>query len=380
MKRLLLMLIAVVAAAMATIPSAQAATRTFGDQIKPVPGKGVMVQCSIEDEDIDKVTYITSDGKEKTIPQADVEYVRYYDKPSRLSAADRAFEEGRYVDAIDNYMTVLASGRGRSFWVKPHCYYHLAESYRRMEPPDEAKATEYLEKLNTEFPDNKYMGSALATQAGLLMANDKPAEALKVYEKIERERGPLGAPRFGEKVRLDARLGQVQCLTELNRANEAIDKLEQIERAIQAKGSEFIDLLYEVKVERVRVYAALDQIDQARAEGEKIIQEATDEYNAALKSETFKERGRALRRGLARCHNVMGDIYLEKGGDDNVREALLHYMWTVAVFTAPPAQHAKALFKAGECRQKLGQEDKAQQLWGRLKQKYEKSDWVKRIP
>jgi len=360
----------------AFLARATAGQMSYTDSIRPK--KDVLFFCRILSEDIDKVVYrLPGEPADKTILQRDIAYVKYSDTPRKITDADKYFEEKQYVRAINDYRQGMRDPNVRKFWAEPHCMYRIGECYLHLEPPKLDEAFRELSELNEKHPRNKFMAEAKVKLAEIQEKRGKHSEALTAYQQVEKERDAKGEPRFSEKTRTAAAFGMVRCMLALKQHDEALDKLKKLQAQI---GDEDFDLAYRVAAQRVAIYLGMEDFSRAREESEAIISKAKRQWNDLVGKKEMATKGRALRRALATCYNALGDAHMASQAKDNVREALVNYMWVVALFDESAEEHAKALLKAGQCRMKLGQKAKAQLLWKELKQRHPRSEWTTRIP
>ena len=353
---------------------ARAAENVYRDTIKP--RKGVMFYCRVVSEDIERVTY-NEQGSDvtKTIYQNDLEYVKYADAPSKIRTAEAAFKAGEYENAIQDFKAGMTSPGVREFWAGPLCLYYIAEANLKLGKLKEAQ--EALTELNSKYPRSKYAGSAQITLAGIHLKRGQPEEALKLFTEVKEAKNTKGLPLYPPEVQLDAARGSVDALCALKQYDQAIDKLKKVE----AEATKIApDLAYDIAVQRVVVAASTKDLTKASNEAKAIIEKAKREYNELVDKKKMATSGRFLRRALAKCFNVLGDAYLGSDAKDSVNEALVNYMWVVALFDDAPEEHAKALFKAGECRKKLKDDVRSQLLWRELKQRYPGSNWASQVP
>ena len=372
MKHLIGTLGPVLMAAMLLGRPAWAAEMQYSDQIKPTNGQ--LIICTIVDEDVDRITFINKESTvRQTIDNDKVEYYRYSDKTRRLRDADEDFKNGDYGKAIPAYRKALLNPNIRPFWSHPHCYYHLAEAYRQLGQLTEAE--EALDNLKSKYPNSRYKAEGLNAQGDIFFQNQKYEKAGKTFQEIE------NSPRFSARERDKAAMGAAKCLRELTHYDQAVRKLKQVQANAAARGD--LELMSKAAAEIIVVYSRTN-IVKASSEAKMLIEQFKRKYNEGIAGATNSVKAnRGLRRAIAMCYNVLGDAHFESKEEDHLMNALVSYMWVVAIFNDSPEERARALYMAGRCRRELGGDEneiKAQALWKELRQEYGQSPWVSKIP
>ncbi len=313
---------------------------SYTDMIKLKSGK-LIPDCHVEAEDVDKVTYRLRNVPEALVVlQKEVDYITFSDVTRKLRDARKKFDSGTsYVEAIRDYQLALKYSNVRMFWLGPECLFHIAESYLHLVPPRLKEAADTLNKLNKDYPNNKYMAKAQITLADLYFKQKEFDKALREFERIESAKGADRGQRYQAEVHYDAGMGCVRCLIRLKRHDKALLKLSGIE----FKAKDFGPMkAYEAKVQYVLLHIGNGEFEKAKEAAKGVIRNAKLNYKNLTKLQRAKGL-RPLRLALAQCFNALGDVYMATtDAKDNYKEALINYLYVVTLFDDSPSTEEAA--------------------------------------
>jgi tetratricopeptide (TPR) repeat protein len=90
-----------------------------------------------------------------------------------------------------------------------------------------------------------------------------------------------------------------------------------------------------------------------------------------------------MQRTEAQCYNELGQCYLlqgaKSGKKDDLREALLAFLWNVVLHSRLRAEYTEALFNAAVCFEKLGERPRAAELRNELLKSFPESPQARKL-
>ncbi len=153
----------------------------MGDVI--ITSKGNKIESiSIIKETYLKVHYYfkSQRGSEQTFDQYQVKEIVYDEVPNDFKTAENFFQAGSYSRAIKEYGRTL---RGDN-WTKQHCLFKIAESYRLLK--NYPKAIGAYKKLRKEFPETKYLPESYFYTGECYFIGKKWQSASGNFQKAEK--------------------------------------------------------------------------------------------------------------------------------------------------------------------------------------------------
>lgn len=249
-------------------------------------------------------------------------------------AADEIDGEDKLVSAEVDYVTAAATGRAAldaggdvsaaikavSGYLAKHSKSHHFFEMQELAGDLAARAGKPAEALNAyqqlEAGPATVKVRAAAAKAGLLLSQDKVAEALKEFESAIALAGNDKATQPQRRV---AELGRAKCLTRSGKHDMAVAAVQQI-------------------------------IDAADPEEKEL---------------------------LSRAYAVLGAAYRGMGGRE--QDALIQYLTIDLVYNALPETHAEALFNLAELWSLGGRQDRAREAQQNLKEVYPASPWAAKL-
>ena len=308
-----------------------------------VPGGRLVGQITSESPTSVKIKPDT--GAEREVPLDQIASINYTGQPASLPLAETRENSGALAEALEQYRKAATEAASKPL-IAEAAQFGAARVLAEMAKADPAKVDEAIAALDAfvkAHRSSRHLAPALEMLAQLSLSqgqNDRAEEALRSLAAI-----PWAADRAAAlQARVLARRGQV---------NEALQLLDRVVGAAP-KGS---TRAQEARLARAEILAAAGKFADAEAAAREVIQDTPPE-NAELQ---------------AIAHNTLGDCLRAAG---KTKDALFAYLETDILYDANKEQHAKALFYIAQLWRDLKQDDRADEVMGRLREKYPQSPYL----
>ena len=298
----------------------------------------------------------TGNGKaDKTLDQNDVTEIQYDQVPNAYRQAEALYRVSNYDKAIQMFRQATAGGGRR--WVKDYSAYYLAMCLARKSESDPNQAPLAIRAFEDLLKNrnNRWRDDARYQLGNLQLVKGDRAGAKTAFET-------LASSAHKQEMKLTASVGLADILMADKKPAEALKRYDTVVEGARGK---FPDLFITATVGKAQAQTALGLFANAKAFLEGILKTAK---NKAL---------------LAKAHTALADcFYTEAGAVDpkeapaSYKAALNQYLWVVVVYNNEKAEFAKALYYAGQCWKKLGDEKKARELFKELQSKFGATRWA----
>lgn len=310
--------------------------------------------CRVLSEDAQevKLDLTRNNLPDKVIPAEDVETIQYSDRGIDYRQAELFFTGGNYDRAVSAFKTI-ADTAAPGAWQGVYASYYRAAALQRWADSDPSKAPEAVQALNDfvrAHPNSRFIYEARLSLAEALMVQRKLDEVRRLANEVVQSK-----PNTAWATRGRMLLARVKV-----QENDAKGALEDFDAVLAGLKDKDAALWAEATTGKGLALLALDRLPEA----EKLLSDLI---------ETTQQS--ALR---ARAYNALGEAYFKAGLFPEARLKFLRVV--VLYFKADPVEHAKALYYAGECFQKLGDQTRANQLFRELVTEYPGSPWAAKSP
>lgn len=280
-----------------------------------------------------------------TVPADQVVAVRYDGQPASMALAESREAGGQLAEAADLYRKAAGEVAAKPL-VKQAAQFKQADltaSLALADPARNAEAVALLDAFLKAVPAGRQTASALETLARLQLQKGD-------YTRVDRTiadlaKLPRGAERAGLlKARVAARRGDHAA---------AVDRLDRLVKSAP-EGS---PIQREARLAHAESLAALKKTSEAEAEILGVIK--------ALPAEDVAAQSVA--------YNTLGDCLRLAG---RPKDALLAYLHTDVLYAKDKEQHPRALAQISHLWRELKRDDRADEVWQRLKKDYPRSPWL----
>jgi len=302
----------------------------------------------------------TGDGKaDRTLNQNEVKAITYDREPTDYRQAVALYGVSDYDKAMEGFRKASAAPGRR--WVKDYSAYYLAMCLARKsagDPTQRAGAIASFEALLKD-PGNRWRDDARYQLGQIYLAAGDKAKAQTAF-------ATLAASAHREEMKLTASVGLSDILMAEGKPAEALKGYNRV--VTQARGK-FEDLYAAATVGKAEAHTALGEFDKAGT----FLQEILD---------TSKSRELRAKAHLALGDCRYAQAAAEKEPDKVtplVKEALNNYLWVVVVYSNQKAEFAKSLYQAAQCWRELKEPAKARELETELTSKFPTSAWARKL-
>ena len=300
-----------------------------------------------------------ADGVEdKTYNPGDVARVEYGDAPKSFRDGLRAFEAGRFAEALDKFEKALPEKDVR--WLKQHANYLIGECRRRLGQNDKThlpKARDAYQRVIREDSKGRLAPPSVKGVGLCLMAEGDIGAAREEFEK-------LAGYDYGDVWALRGMLLQAGALSRQAKHKEALELCEKVAKdakdADDARVPNRKELLQEAARTRAAVLFAQGEFDKG--------------YQALM--EVIRSAGERDDTIKAQAYNAIGDALLRA---DRKPEALLAYLRVrVLYFKKTGEELPRALCGAVCCFVKMRESNRAKELVTLLEKDYPSQVWTEK--
>jgi len=337
-------------AVLAALALTAAVASTRADVVTLVPGstvKGAVsgsVRGQVQSESATEVV-VKLGNNLINVPADQVVSVRYDGQPANMVLAETREASGQLAEAADLYKKAIDLAVSRPL-IAQAARFKQAELTADIALADPSKTTEAMALLDAfvkAYPDGRQAAPALEKLTRLLLQKGDYARVDRALADLARL--PHGGERAGVlKARVAARRGDHAA---------AVAELDRLIKSAPAGSS----LVREARLARAESLAALKKFDEAEAEILGVIQ--------ALPAEDVAAQSAA--------HNTLGDCLRAAG---RPKDALFAYLYTDLIYSKDKEQHPRALAQISRLWRVLKRDDRADEVWNRLKQEYPRSPWL----
>ena len=311
-----------------------------------------IANCKVLTEDAASVGIdLDNDGSpDRTVPSEQVAEVRHSDRPLEYRQAELFLKSGKYNLAVKAFEGVAKSAPVSS-WLAVYADYYRAlalERWARSEPGKARAAVEALADFVRRHGNSRFVHQARLSLANAYLLAGKLGEVRRLAQAVVKEKPDTPWALQGRLLLARVKLKE-------GRPEEALREFDAVISALTDRRS---PLRAEALLGKGLTLFALGKADEAERLLSRLI-EATEDSTIR-----------------ARAYNALGDAYFKKG---DYAEARLKYLRVVLLyFQADPAEHAKALHGAAECFRRLGEQERADELFRELLRRYPGTPWAAR--
>lgn len=328
--------------------------RTRADDVTLIPNStlnipGGRISGTIEAESPTSLRIAPGSGAAREIPIDQIASISYTGQPATLQLAETAERSGQYDQAADRFAETAEQASGKPFIVQ-RAQYGRAHALTELALADPTRGDEALAALDqfiAAHPSSRHLGPALEHITRLTLSRGELDRAAAAIEKLK----PISWAADRAAV-LDARV-----LAARGRHDEAVSALD----AILARVPQGSRQAVEASLTRADVLAGNGQYAEAESAARAVI-DAADPEAAEIQ---------------ALAHNTLGDCLRAAG---RPRDALYAFLHTDILYDTDKEQHARALAAIAGLWRDLGQDNRADEVLGRLKQLYPQSTYAKDAP
>jgi tetratricopeptide (TPR) repeat protein len=299
---------------------------------KGKPPKEVTISGVIQEESPARIRIKPPRGDARTIPVNDDLLEVEYQIPSLLSqdyrkarnreldAAKAAATPGEkqvaWGEALEGYQKLYPQIQDAK--VKRNCQYKIAKLLALQAEAESSQVGPAIDKLaafKKDHPDSWQISSVARTLASLYAVKKDWENALKTYQDLAKTTG------IPPEIVQDCDLQIAQMLVRAEKYNEAVAKLDQLEKTMPSGTPQAIRL----QITKATCMAASNKVNEAIQLLEGIVAKTSDNDVKAL------------------AYNAMGDCHRQANPPQS-RAAMWDYLWVDVKYSQNPKEHAKAVF------------------------------------
>jgi tetratricopeptide (TPR) repeat protein len=332
-----------------TLAAALSATAR-GDEVVLVPDStvkgaiGGRVRGTIQTETPTEVV-VKLGNTTTTVPTGEIASIRYDGQPPSMALAESRETAGQLAEAADLYKKAAAEASSKPF-IQESALFHQAQALAELaqtEPGRAAEAIGLLDAFVKAHAKGRHVVAALDSLARLQLHKGDYAAVERTLAEMAKQ--PQSADRAAVlRATISARQGHY------DKAIAEYDRLIQDSKEGSARRRD-------AKLAKAEALAAQKKYDQAEAEVRSVIQAAPAE-DAQVQ---------------AAAYNTLGDCLRAAG---KPKDALLAYLHTDVLYAKDKEQHPRALAQISKLWRDLKRDDRADEVWARLKQEYPQSSWL----
>ncbi len=293
---------------------------------------------------------IEKKGEETVVPITRIRSLLFGGEPSVLSQARVNIENGGYKTAQKKLASISKESLKKRLVRQDVAYYQalcLAKLAIAGES-DPAEAGRALRAFAREHGDSYHYYGAVRTMGDLLVAIDRPDDAIKLYGRL------TSTPYVSMQVRGEMLSGRA-----LQAAGRHAEAIARFDVALRLKSDELTGDVAE-RTGRQQLAAQLGKAESLAITGE--IDSALE-----LTSEVLRKCDRGATTLLAAAYNTRGRCYEESGRST---DAMLAYLHTDLLFSSDTATHAEALHHLAALWKKAGKREEAKEANNELQRRY----------
>ena len=301
--------------------------------------------------------------------------IEYADSPHSFNEGVEHHKLGRYEEAIRFFEAAFRSDARvvRHFWLHPACRYYIALCYLE-DGSDLAAAEAKFRELLTNHPTTRWLPEAMLGLGRVQFEAKKYDGALTEFEQLSAK----AVQKNWEEWLYRSYLWKGRTLLEKKDHPAALASVRKITEAA-AGNPRYKDIVIQAKVIEATIHVRSG--DYKRAAGQ--LRALIKEIGPAVGKEIEGGTDSRMRRTEAQCYNALGHCFLKQAAqtkkEDDYREALLAFLWTVVMHQRLPAEHAEALNYGATCFEKLKDRSRATQLRNELAERYPDSPYVRKL-
>ena len=320
------------------------------DEVVLVPGStvkgavGGRIRGQVQAETAAEVT-VALGATTTTVPTDQIASVSYAGQPASLTLAESRESGGQLAEAADLYKKAAGEAAAKPLLANAARFKEadVTADLALADPGKVAEAVRLLDAFLRANPNGRQTGSALESLARLQLQGGDFAKVDKTIADLAKL--PTGNDRAAVlRARLSARKGDHA---------KAIEELDKLAKSAP-NGSA---LQRESRLARAQSLAGLKKFAEAEAEALAVIK--------ALPPEDVPAQSAA--------YNTLGDCLRSAG---RPKDALLAYLHTDLLYAKDKEQHPRALAEISRLWRELKRDDRADEVWQRLKQDYPKSPYL----
>jgi tetratricopeptide (TPR) repeat protein len=308
-------------------------------------------------ESVSKKAVVIKTGlrKDKTVsvPANDIARIDWDKTPPTLNAFLTAEANGHYKDALEGYDGFLKGGKIASEFVKTDLRFFIARATAKMalgDPTKVAAAVKTLEAFRKANPDSHHYYEMLALLGDLQIEAKSFDEAAKTFALLGK------AP--WKDVQLQGRCAEARVLVARNKPQQALSVYESV--LAQATADPLMKpLKNQAGLGKAACLQETGKNDQALGVLRNVISGASAAETALL----------------AEAYTLQGDSYRALGRS---KEALLAYLHVDVLFARETKYHPKSLYYLSQLWAEVGKPVRAGSTKARLNAEYPNSEWAKK--
>jgi tetratricopeptide (TPR) repeat protein len=311
------------------------------------PFKGAVggrVRGQVQTETAAEVT-VKLGASEIKVPTDQIASVHYDGQPATMTLAESRESGGQLAEAADLYKKAAGEASAKPLIANAAKFKQadVTADLALADPGRVAEAVSLLEGFIRSNPSSRQTGAALESLARLQLQSGDFAKVDKTIADLTK------LPKGGDRAAvLSARLSA--------RRGDHAKALEELDRLIKS-APEGSPLQRESRLARAESLAGLKKFKEAEAEARAVIK--------ALPAEDVAAQSAA--------YNTLGDCLRIAG---RPKDALLAYLHTDLLYAKDKEQHPRALAQISRLWRELKRDDRADEVWQRLKQDYPQSPYL----
>jgi tetratricopeptide (TPR) repeat protein len=252
---------------------------------------------------------------------------------------------GQLARAVDLYKKAAADASGKPF-IEQAAKFKQAEVAADLaltDPSKSGEAVTLLEGFMTSYPNGRHTAAALEALARIQIQKGDPAQIEKAIAALAKL--PNGADRASVlRAKVFAKKG------------DHAKSVEELDKLIKSLPNGSVSQR-DARLAKAEGLAGMKKYPEAEAEARAVIK-ATPPEDAASQSAAY---------------NTLGDCLRAAG---RPKDALLAYLHTDVLYSKDKEQHPRALAQISQLWRELKRDDRADEVWQRLKQDYPQSPWL----
>lgn len=341
-------------------------------------GAAEPVLAVITGESIDEIKSAGGAEGAVSFPTRGVDRIDYADRPFAFKDGEEKRKMGRYAEAIDLLGNAMRTDPRmcRQFWLLPGCRFQIAMCYLE-DGSDMKTAKAKFEEFLENHRDSRYLLDAYLGLGRVLFAAKDYDGALTRFGSLAAE----AVKKNWEEFMFLGYLWQGRTLMEQGKYDQALDTVERVIKG--APPDKYGDIVIQAKTAKATILVRQEKFDKAVALFRELIKEIGPFVAREIAKESEGSRDTRMQRTEAQCYNELGQCYLlqgaKSGKKDDLREALLAFLWNVVLHSRLRAEYTEALFNAAVCFEKLGERPRAAELRNELLKSFPESPQARKL-